>query len=146
MLRVLLLTALALAHPAAADTVVAARTLRAQTQLSAADVVLVAGDTTGAYSAVEDVIGLESLVAIYAGQPVRSGEVGPAAVIERNQAVTLHYRRGGLTIFGEGRALGRAAAGEHVRAMNLASRQTVTGVARADGVIVVGAAEYPITH
>ena len=49
-----------------------------------------------------------------------------------------HYASGPLRIVTEGRALDRAGAGEPVRVMNLASRQTVTGTVAADGSIEVG--------
>ena len=48
------------------------------------------------------------------------------------------YIEGPLRIVTEGRALDRAGAGEPVRVMNLASRQTVTGTVGADGSIEVG--------
>ena len=70
-------------------------------------------------------------------RPVRPGDVGPPAIVERNQVVPLTYLNGGLAIRTEGRVLDRAAAGEAVRVMNLASRTTVTGVVRADGSVEV---------
>ncbi len=133
-LGLLLLTAL----PAAAQTVIAARTIRAQTLITAEDVTLTEGEIQGAFASLDEVVGFESRVALYAGRPVRSGEVGPPALVDRNQVVALIYRAGGLVISAEGRALGRAGIGELVRVMNLASRQTVSGRVRADGVIVVG--------
>ncbi len=50
----------------------------------------------------------------------------------------MSYVNGPLRIVTDGRALDRAAAGEMVRVMNLASKQTVTGVVAADGSIEVG--------
>ena len=50
----------------------------------------------------------------------------------------LSYASGPLTIVTEGRALDRAAAGEPVRVMNLASKQTVTGTVAPDGSVEVG--------
>ncbi len=128
------------ATPASAETVLAARTIRAQTVIIAADVTLADGEVDGAYSSLDEVIGFETKVALYAGRPVRSGEVGPPALIERNQVVGLIYQAGGLVISAEGRALGRAGIGEAIRIMNLASRQTVSGRVRADGTVVVGPA------
>jgi flagella basal body P-ring formation protein FlgA len=58
-------------------------------------------------------------------------------VVERNAIVPLVFRRGGLSIQSEGRALDRAGDGDVVRVMNLSSRQTVTGVATASGAVVV---------
>lgn len=136
--RFILFALTLLVSPAMADTVVAARTIRAQTLLSAGDVTLVKGDVVGAYSALDEVIGQEARVALYAGRPVRSNEVGPPAVVDRNQIVTLVFHSGGLTMAAEGRALGRAGVGDRIKVMNLDSRQTVVGRVRGDGAITVG--------
>ena len=135
-----LLFLLVSAAPAQAQSVIAARTLRAQTVISAQDVTLSEATIPGAYTALDEVIGLETRVALYAERPVRSGEVGPPALVERNQIVPLIYQTGSLVIQAEGRALDRAGIGETIRVMNLASRQTVSGQIRADGSIVVGSA------
>lgn len=139
MRRVLaVLLAAALAAPATAETLVAARTLRAATLIGPADVVLIAEAHPGALTSPDEAIGLEARVALYAGRPIRPGDVGPAAVVERNGIVVLVYRRGGLSIFTEGRALGRGAPGEMIRVMNLSSRTTVSGLVAPDGSVLVG--------
>ena len=124
--------------PATADTVFATRTLRPNTVIYADDIAVKPIDTTGAHSDPATVVGLEARVAIYAGRPVRKGDVGPAAVVERNQVVPLRFRRAGLVIQAEGRALARAGTGDWIRVMNLASRQTVTGQVMADGSVQLG--------
>lgn len=129
---------LALPGVAAAESLVAARTLPAQTVISAGDVMLVDAAIPGALDAAAAAVGLETRVAIYAGRPVRAADIGAPALVERNALVTLVYRTGGLTIRAEGRALARAGAGEGIRAMNLASRTTVTGIVGPDGTILVG--------
>ncbi|OIP84217.1 MAG: flagella basal body P-ring formation protein FlgA [Rhodobacterales bacterium CG2_30_65_12] len=125
------------AAPAAADTVIAARTIRAQTLLSATDVTLAKGDTAGAFGLLDEVVGQEARVALYGGRPIGLSDVGPPAVIDRNQIVLLVYRSGGLTMTAEGRALGRAGVGDRLKVMNLTSHQTVTGLVRADGSVTV---------
>lgn len=134
----LVLVLLVLAGPAAADTVVAARTVRAQAILTAADLTVVDGQTPGAFRRPAEAIGQEARVVLYAGRPVRTDAVGPPALVERNQIVPLLFRRGGLSIVTEGRALGRAGAGDRLRVMNLGSRNIVTGTVGADGRIRVG--------
>lgn len=138
MMRVVLILLSLAALPARADTVIAARTIRAQTLIGPLDVKLTEGDVDGAYTDLDQVIGSEARVALYAGRPVRSGEVGPPAVVERNQLVSLIYRGGGLVILAEGRALGRAGTGERLKVMNLESRQTITGQVQGDGSVAVG--------
>lgn len=125
--------ALAVPAPAGADTVVAARTLRAGTVLTGEDLATVAEDVPGALSSLDDALGQEARVNLYAGRPIRMGEIGPAAIVERNQIVTLIYDQAGLMIATEGRVLDRGGLGERVRVMNLASRTTVTGTVAEDG-------------
>lgn len=132
---VLLLSAL----PASAETLVAARTLRAQTVLAPGDLTVADGVVPGALTAPDEAIGLETRVAIYQGRPIRPDDLGPPAVIDRNQLVVLSYVAGALTITAEGRALGRGGVGDRIRVMNLASRTTVTGLVAADGSVRVAA-------
>jgi flagella basal body P-ring formation protein FlgA len=132
-----LIVALSLPANAAADTVVAARTLRAGTLLAGADLAIIADDVPGALTSVDEVVGQEARVNLYAGRPVRPGEIGPAALVERNQIVTLIYDQNGLTIATEGRVLDRGGAGDRIRVMNMGSRNTVTGTVGDDGRVYV---------
>jgi len=129
---------LALARAAGADTLVAAATIRSQTVLGPQHVVVVQETVPGALSKPEAAIGLETRVVLYAGRPIRPTDLGPPALVDRNQIVPLIYRHGTLAIATEGRALGRAAAGEAVRVLNLSSRNTVTGILDGEGRVHVG--------
>ena len=86
-----------------------------------------------------DVIGLETRIAVFQGQPILQKNLGPAAVIERNQSVQLAFQSGTLTILSDGRALERGGVGDRIRVMNIASRSTITGVIAADGSVYVDA-------
>ncbi len=134
---VLLVTGFA-ATDALANSLVATRTVPARTVLAATDVALVDAQIGGAHQRVEDVVGLETRVTLYVGRPVQVGDVGPAALIERNETVLLRYRAGALVIETDGRALDRAAAGQVVRVMNLGSRQVVVGRVNGPGLVEVG--------
>ncbi len=123
--------------PALGDTIVAARTIRAQSILTVQDLVIKRGDVPGTASTLEQVVGLETRVALYAGRPVRVADIGPPAVIERNQIVPLIFEQNGLRISTEGRSLSRAGLDEAVRVMNLSSRTTVTGRVQANGRVLV---------
>ena len=123
--------------PALADSLVATRTIRAQAILGPEDVTLVAAAIPGALTTTEAALGLEARVAIYAGRPILPDALGPAAVIDRNQLVTLVFTRGGLTIATEGRALGRGGVGDRVQVMNVASRSTLAGQIAPDGSVQV---------
>lgn len=133
MRNLVLILALALPANAVADTVVAARTLRAGTLLTGADLAVTADDVPGAIATIDDAVGMEARVNLYAGRPIRPGEIGPAALVERNQIVTLVYDQSGLMIATEGRVLDRGGVGDRIRVMNLGSRNTVTGTVGQDG-------------
>ncbi|PVA09696.1 flagella basal body P-ring formation protein FlgA [Pelagivirga sediminicola] len=124
---------LLVAAPATADTVLAARTIRAQTLITAQDLVVKDVDVVGAISDPALIAGQEARVALYAGRPIRPGDVGPPALVERNQIIALVYDQSGLSITAEGRSLSRAGPGETVRVMNMSSRITVSGQVMPDG-------------
>ncbi|WP_294620130.1 flagellar basal body P-ring formation chaperone FlgA [uncultured Roseovarius sp.] len=128
---------LTLGVPAMADTVLATRTIRAQSIIGPGDVVVKAVDIPGAATSPEAVIGLEARVSLYAGRPIRMNDVGQPALVERNQVVPLIFEKNGLQITTEGRSLDRAGSGETVRVMNMSSRNTVSGRVLPDGQIMV---------
>lgn len=136
----LMLSVLALCAPAAlrAETVIAAGTIRGQSLIMPTDIALVPGETPGALSDPQDAIGMEAAVNLYAGRPIRPGDLRPPAIIERNSLVTIRFAHGQLMIIAEGRAMDRAAAGDVLRVMNLSSRTTVTATAQAPGLVTVG--------
>ena len=139
MVRRLVLLLIVLADTAAAETLVAVRTLRAQTILSAEDMAQIADLIPGAAVTLADVVGLETRVAVYRGQPIFQKDLGPPALIDRNQTVQLAFKSGTLTIPSEGRSLARGGVGDRIRVMNIASRATITGVIAADGSVHVDA-------
>lgn len=120
-----------------ADTVVAARNIRANMVITAQDLELAPSDLPGGFQLLEDVVGQEARVVLYAGRPIMVNDIGPPALVQRNQIVTLAYVSGPLTILAEGRSLGRAGVGDRVRILNLSSRTTVTGSVLADGTVSV---------
>lgn len=137
-LRILLaLSVMAGAAAAAADTVVPTRTLRAHTVISRADIEVRPGSTPGTVSDPAALVGQETRVALYPGRPVRPGDVGPPAVIERNQIVRITYAAAGLSIVAEARSLARGGVGDRIRVMNLSSRTTLSGTIQPDGSIAV---------
>lgn len=119
------------------DTLVAARTIPSRTIIMPEDVAFTDAETLGSLRSMEEVIGKEARVAIYAGRPIRKGDIGSPALVERNQIVTLAYTNGGLNISVEARSLGRGSAGDVLRFMNLDSRSTISGTIQNDGSILV---------
>ncbi len=132
---------LTVSAPAQADSLVATRTIRAQTVLSPEDFATVEAAIPGALSDAASAIGLETRVTLYAGRPIKATDVGPAALVERNQTVSLVYRTGLLSILTEGRALSRGGPGDVIKVMNLSSRTTVTGTIGSDGTVAVNSVD-----
>ncbi|SFT95545.1 flagellar basal body P-ring formation chaperone FlgA [Sedimentitalea nanhaiensis] len=120
-----------------ADILVPIRTIRAKEIIAAEDLATKESDDTGALSDARDLIGFEARVALYPGRPVRPGDVGPPAIVSRNDLISLVFIQGGLRIVTEGRSLGRGAVGETIRAMNMSSRTTISGRILSDGSIEV---------
>ena len=127
-----------MASAAFGDTLVAARTLRSHAIIGPEDVLIKDVMVAGAFDRVEDVIGQEARVVLYAGRPIKFGDIGPVSIVERNQIVMLVFRRGGLRISTDARSLGRGGVGDLIRVMNLNSRTTVSGIIGADGTVTVG--------
>lgn len=128
------------------DIFLAARTLRSQTILTADDLILQKSDAPGGDLDISDFVGREARVVLYQGRPISLSDLGPAAIIERNQSVTLKYLSGALLISAEGRALGRAGVGESLRVMNQASRNTVFGIVDKSGSVIVGGGNAGISN
>lgn len=131
------ISAALIAFPVFADTVVPARTIRPHQIITEMDVTFAAGNLTSGFARLSDVIGQEARVALYAGRPILVGDIGPPAVIDRNQIVALRYNANGISIATEGRALERGAVGDRIRVMNLGSRATLFGQILNDGTIQV---------
>jgi flagella basal body P-ring formation protein FlgA len=123
--------------PAAEAVLIATRAIRGGTVILPGDVALAPGTVPGALGDPGLAVGLEARVTLYPGRPILAGQVGPPALVARNQAVTLVYRSAGLEIVALGRALDRGGPGERVRAMNLDSRLVVSGRVAGPGLVEV---------
>lgn len=133
-----LFVALLAAGTVFAQSVQVVRAIRGQTVLGPDDLAVVEDSVPGAVTTIEEAVGKEAKVTLYPGRPVLLAQLGAPALVERNALVRMNYVRGPLRIVTDGRALDRAGAGEPVRVMNLASKQTVTGIVAADGSVEVG--------
>lgn len=127
----------AFADAALADALVTTRVIKAGAIIQLDDLTVVEADIPGALTDAQGVAGQEARVAIYPGRPIRADQLGPPAVVDRNQLVSLAYVAGGLAITTEGRALGRGGVGDVIRVLNLSSRSTVQGQVMPDGTVRV---------
>lgn len=139
-MRLLLLFPALLAQAAAAETVVATRTLKAHSVIGPADVTVVAGTVDGAARTPDEVVGLETRAVLFKDRPISGRDLGAPSIVARNQIVPLHFAAGPLAIEAEGRALDRGGAGDLIRVMNTASRKTVSGTVLPDGTVAVQSA------
>ncbi len=122
---------------AAAEMLVPVRTIRAKEIIGANDVIWKPANLDGAISDITEIVGKEARIALYPGRPIHRGDIGPPAIVDRNDVVVLIFSQGSLRIMAEGRSLGRGSAGEMIRVMNIASRTTISGRIRSDGSIEV---------
>jgi len=126
-----------MAFPVHADTVVPARTIRANAIITETDITIVSSAIANGFTRAIDVVGQEARVVLYPGRPILVDDIGPPAVVTRNQLVRVQFLGNGLSIVTEGRALERGAVGDNVRIMNLSSRATLFGRVQQDGTIQV---------
>ena len=137
MIRVLAFVCALLPSTLLAEVLTSTRVIRPDTIIEPQDIAVMTKGFPGAIQADEKIVGLETKNTLYPGRPIRARDVGPVALVKRNQHVKLVFRRGGLVIATEARALQRGAVGEFVRVMNLASRTTVSGQVAKDGSVIV---------
>ena len=118
----------------------AAEALPAGKILQAGDWVVRSGDVStlpsGAISNPEEAIGKTLRLSLKAGQPLRAEQLSAPIVIQQGQNVRLVFRGAGFSASNEGKALARASVGQVVQART-ASGTIVTGIAQADGTILV---------
>lgn len=122
---------------ASAQAVIPIHTIRPGEILRLEDVRASEDTKPGFVSDVQAVVGMEARRILYAGRPIKRTDVGPPALVERNQVVVLIYSSPALSIRTEGRALERGAIGDVLRVINLTSRNTVFGRVDASGYVIV---------
>ncbi|KPA20333.1 MAG: flagellar basal body P-ring formation chaperone FlgA [Shimia sp.] len=125
------------ASAASADIIVATQIIRANSIITSDVIGVKRGTAQGVYDDPAEVLGQEARKSLYPGRPIKAGDVGPPALVDRNQIVTLIFDGSGIQIATEGRALDRGGVGEQLRVMNMGSRSTVTGTVMSDGTVRV---------
>ncbi len=123
--------------PASADALIATQVIPARSVVGPSQVTVVSALIDGALSLPEEAVGQQARITIYPGRPLHAADLGAPTLVARNEAVVLRFAVGGLSIVAEGRALDSGAEGESVRALNLASRNIVSGRVAADGSLLV---------
>lgn len=85
----------------------------------------------------KELIGKQVKHVITEGRPVQLQSVIPPIVVARGAEVKIELNHGSLRLFATGKALGDAHLGQEVRVVNLSSNKTITGIARAEGIVEV---------
>ena len=132
-----LIAAVLWASAAQADSILAARNIRPYEVLTADMLLTNTQDINGAATQIEQLVGMEASVALFSGRAIMLSQVAQPAVVERNAIVPLLFRKGVLSIEVEGRALGRGAVGDRIRAMNLQTKTSLTATVQPDGTLLV---------
>lgn len=122
-LTILLMSFTLFVLPAVAGEYTAVKTLRVGNVIAKSDLNIAVSDETNDWTRL---IGKEVRRPIYVGRVVRSQDVGPITVIQRNDIVSVFYRVGGLGLRTEGRALDSGGVGELIKIMNLSTKTTVS--------------------
>jgi len=137
MARFILMLILAIGCVSAPQTIMAADTEQVTTNRALQrGAVIREGDVTGPY-AVEDYVGLELIRSVRAGAVMTPRLVRTPLQVERNDTVTLIFRRGALTMETTGRSLGEGAEGDRISVINTTSRKRVTGRIIGQGLVEV---------
>ena len=122
------------------EYLVAAHPLTAGQTVTLADISKVRGDISvlpsGYMLSEEQASGKTMGTSIQAGTPLRADQLRNATVIQQGQAVRIQAGGNGFRITTDGQALNNAADGQTARA-KLNNGQTVSGIARAGGIIEI---------
>ena len=122
------------------DYLTTARPLAAGTVLDASSIVVRSGDLSKLPSSVlmdpTQAIGKTLKSGLGAGQPLRSDQLAAQWAVQQGQTVRMISRGDGFSVSAEGKALTSAQEGQVVQ-VRAASGQTVSGIARAGGIIEV---------
>lgn len=122
------------------DYLTTARPLAAGTVLDASSIVVRNGDLSTLPSSIvmdpAQVIGRTLKSGLGAGQPLRSDQLTAQWAVQQGQSVKMISRGDGFSVSAEGKALTSAMEGQVVQ-VRAASGQTVSGIARAGGIVEV---------
>lgn len=123
-----------------ATYIVAARTLAAGQVVGPGDVISRQGDLGTLPPTVltepEQAVGKTVRLGIGPGQPVRSDQLTAPWAVQQGQTVTTVSRGDGFSVSSSGKALNNAAEGQVVQ-VRTSSGQTISGIARAGGIVDV---------
>lgn len=116
------------------------RPLAAGQALQASDLAILSGDIsrlpTGVVTEPGSAIGKTLRNSLGAGQPLRNDQLLAPLVIRQGQTVRVISEGSGFAVSGEGKAMNNAAEGQLAQ-IRMSSGQTLSGIARADGSVLI---------
>lgn len=86
----------------------------------------------------EDVVGMSLVRQSREGMMLRPADVTTPVMISKNDAVTIYFRKGPMTLTVKGQAVTSGAKGAPVQVLNLMSRRVISATAIAAGAVEVG--------
>lgn len=89
------------------------------------------------FTSVDQLIGKTLQRPSRAGMMLKATDVADPEVVTRNQAVTVYFRNGPMTLTVKGQALNSASLGQPVAVLNSLSKKVVNGVATASGAVEI---------
>jgi len=123
-----------------ADYVVTARPIAPGETIAVQDLAVMRGDLARLPAGVvvdpQHAVGRQAGLGLGAGQPLRRDMLREPVVVAQGQGVKIVSQGPGFRVSVDGRALGNAAEGQHVQVRS-PSGQTVSGIARAGGIVEV---------
>lgn len=87
--------------------------------------------------AIEDLVGMQLQRQTRAGVMVRPADIAAPQIVGRNDAVTLVYQHGALTLTSTGKALNAASLNQPVSVLNTMTNRVVQGVATQSGTVTI---------
>lgn len=85
----------------------------------------------------EDLVGKSLTRSLRSGSPIRISDVAEPDVINRNDLVTLYFKKGALTLTVKAKALQSAAIDEPVTVLNLMSNKPIQGIVSGAGTVTI---------
>ncbi|MCF4098815.1 flagellar basal body P-ring formation chaperone FlgA [Maritalea mediterranea] len=86
---------------------------------------------------IEDLVGKSLTRSLRGGSPIRMSDVTEPDVINRNDLVTLYFKKGALTLTVKAKALQSAAIDEPVTVLNLMSNKPIQGIVTGAGAVAI---------
>ncbi len=83
------------------------------------------------------IIGLTATKNLKSGSFIKSSDIETPKMIQKNQLVTLIFKKSNLSLKTQGKAMAEGTLNDTIAVMNISSKRTVHGIVKAPGVVVI---------